>query len=118
MKVLIALLLATCLSCASAQTVEHGDNLQRLLLKLRACVRANAPDVQTAAAKNAKEAINLLLDRCEPQSIFPGVATNAPAVAGKLSVDDFRDTGPMPPGILRKTVNEEWASFIEETRPR
>jgi hypothetical protein len=118
MKLSIALLLAIYSSCASAQAVEPADNLQKLLLKLRACVRTNAPVVQAAGAKNANEAIDLLLDTCEPQSIFLGVATNARTGPGKLSLDDFKDVGPMPPGTLRKAANEEWAGFIEATRPR
>ncbi len=118
MKTVIALLLAACSWSASAQTVAQSDNLQQLLLKLRACVRANAPAVKAAGVMNAVEATSLLLETCGPQSIFLGVASGSRTGPGKLSWEDFAHVGPIPPGILRRAASEEWASFIEETRAR
>jgi hypothetical protein len=35
-----------------------------------------------------------------------------------LSQSDFANMGATPPGILRRVVGEEWASFVEEARTR
>jgi hypothetical protein len=111
LKNVIALLLTSLPWTASAQTAVQSDSLQELLLKLRACVRANAPAMQAAGIKNVNEATNLLSGKCGPQS---GLLIGP----GKLSLDDFANVGPLPPGILRRAASEEWVSFIEETRAR
>jgi hypothetical protein len=118
LKPAITLLLATLPWSVSAQTAVQNENLLQLLSKLRTCVRANAPTAQAAGMKNTSEATNFVIKTCTPGSIFLGDASTALAGPGTLSLNDFANVGPMPPGILRRVAREEWVSFVEGTRTR
>jgi hypothetical protein len=114
----ITLLLATEPWSVSAQTAAQDQNLLQLLSKLKICVRANAPDAQAAGMKNTGDATDFFIKTCMPPIVLLGDAGVAPPRPGMLSQSDFANMGGMPPGILRRVVGEEWASFVEETRTR
>lgn len=118
LRTAITLLLATVPWSVSAQTAAQNENLLQLLSKLKSCVRANAPAAQAAGMKNTSDATDFFIKTCIPPIVFPGDSAAAPPRPGMLSQSDFANMGATPPGILRRVVGEEWASFVEEARTR
>jgi hypothetical protein len=119
LRTAITLLLATVPWSMSAQTAAPNENLLQLLSKLKTCVRANAPAAQTAGMENTNEAINFFIETCTPPlSALTNPGAAPPPRPGMLSQSDFANVGAVPPGIFRRVIGEEWASFVEETRTR
>jgi hypothetical protein len=117
MRTAITLLLATVPWSVSAQTAQD-ENLKEVISKLRACVRIYAPAAQTAEMQSTSDAINFFIKTCTPPVSFLGNAGAAPAGPGMLSLSDFANVGAIPPGVLRRVIDKEWATFVEETRTR
>lgn len=99
----------------SAQTTAQNENLLQVISKLKACVRTYAP---AAGEQKTSDAINFFIKTCIPPVDVLGNAGAAPARPGMLSLSDLANVGAVPPGMFRRVIGEEWASFIEETRAR
>jgi hypothetical protein len=119
LRTLIALLFVTVPWSVSGDTAQD-ENLKAVISKLKACVRTYTPAAEAAAMANA-DAVHFFIETCTPPLtvsalINPG-AVPSPR-PGMLSQSDFADLGPVPPGIFRRVISEEWAAFVEETRAR
>jgi hypothetical protein len=119
LRTAITLLLATVPWSVPAQTAAPNENLLQLLSKLKTCVRENAPAAQTAGMQNTNDAIKFFIETCTPPlsvSALTNPGAAPPSRPGMLSQSDFANVGAVPPGIFRRVIGEEWASFVEETR--
>lgn len=95
MKSAIALLLLTLPCSASAQTTQtdrHGE----VVANLRACVRDHAALAQATEG----DPLTYLVEICRSQT------------------GDMTGISPVPPGIFRRVVSEEWAAFLKEKSGR
>ena len=102
----------------SAQTAAQNENLLQVISKLKTCVRTYAPAAQAAGVQKTSDAINFFIKTCTPPVGVLANAGAAPAGPVMLSLSDLANVGAMPPGIVRRVIGEEWASFVEETRTR
>ena len=95
----ITLLLLITPSLALAQSTGSREGLQHVIFNLRSCVRAHAPTAQAAGVRTKNEAVEFLLQKCDAalESDFAKLG------AGALT--------PVPPGIFRRAVQDEWAAF-------
>ena len=118
LRTAITLLLATVPWSASAQTAAQNENLLQVTSKLKTCVRTYAPAAQAAGVQKTGDAINFFIKTCTPPVGVFANAGAAPAGPGMLSLSDLANVGAMPPGMFRRVIGEEWASFVEETRTR
>lgn len=87
---------------ASAQAEEASVS------RLRSCIRAHAADAQAAGVRTPGEAENYFIRQCIPLFGLFLNSNNLPT----------RDDGPLPPGIYRTTIEEEWRAFLERSNPR
>jgi hypothetical protein len=116
LRTAITLLLAIVPWSVSAQTTAQNENLLKVITKLKACVQTYTPAAQAAGVQTTGDAINFFMKTCTPPIGVLGSA--APTGPGMLSQSDFDNIGAIPPGIFRRAVKDEWATFIEETRTR
>jgi hypothetical protein len=86
---------------ASAQAGQN-ERLGEIIAKLRACVRAHAPEVQEPAAKGIGNAIDYFIEVCSPP----------------ITSLDPAQVGAVPPGIFRITITEEWNTITGEKQKR
>jgi hypothetical protein len=111
MKTLVTLVLATVSCSASAQPAVHDDQLRQLIAKLKHCVQTYAPAAQAAGIEKTGEIVDFFIKTCSPSLDLPASATTRP---GALSLRDFDIIGGMPPGVLRRAVSDEWATFTHQ----
>lgn len=96
MKLAISLLLLTLPCVASAQTTAPTDRHGEVVANLRACVRDHAASAQATEA----DPLTYLVGICRSQT------------------GDMTGISPVPPGIFRRVVSEEWAAFLKEQSQR
>ena len=109
-KTIIAVVVTSFLTASPlfGQQPDEDGGLQEFLSDLRACVRSNAAEVYDLGIRATRDAEELFLNRCSKPTLnglFGRTALDGRATP-KLKA--------MPPGILRRTVRDEWAAFLNE----
>ena len=79
---------------------KQNEEMNRVLSELRTCVRTHASAAHASGLEASSDAFSYFIRFCEPPA------------------SDFDLVGVILPGIIRKTVNDEWAAILNETRQR
>ena len=106
-KTIIAVATAFLLTAGPSfgQQADDDGALPQYLSDFRACVRSNAAEVHALGIRATHDAEGIFLKRCMPtlNDIFASTKLNERTIW----------TGPaLRPGILRITVRQEWAAFL------
>jgi hypothetical protein len=92
------------------QQADDGGALQQHLSDLQACVRSHAAEVYALGIRATGDAEEHLIKRC--------ISLNDLFASTKLSERPVPKVPALRPGILRITVREEWAAFLNAASGR